>query len=64
MTKEEAQKVANVVYFADGECYVCAGKLYVELQRLFPEHHWETLAHKAGWDHNLEEFMEEWGLKI
>jgi hypothetical protein len=38
MTVEEIEKVVAVTNGVDGECFVCAGQVALELARLFPEH--------------------------
>ncbi len=38
MTEQEAKKVASIMCTADGECYVCAGRLINQLLKMAPEH--------------------------
>lgn len=43
MTNEEAKKVAEVLYTADGGCRNCAGMLVKNMQTTFPEFIWKDL---------------------
>ncbi len=44
MTAHEMRVVANIASTADSACCVCAGELFVRLERAFPEHREVLLA--------------------
>jgi hypothetical protein len=38
MTDDEIRTVASIMLTADGECFVCAARLLVQLDKAFPGH--------------------------
>jgi len=40
MDGKEARAVAGIASTADGDCYICAARLFVQLEKRFPEHPW------------------------
>lgn len=57
----EARVVTGIVLSADGQCFVCAGRLLLQLQKEFPNIDWEKLAQEQEWDHTFKNFKKEFG---
>ena len=59
MKQADAERVAKAVVDVDGQCSVCAGRCFWDLQRIIPECDWEAAGQKAGWNHTFADMKEE-----
>lgn len=60
MTKDDANKIAFLIGFADSGCPNCVGELVYHANRLFPEFDWVMESEDCSTEH----YINDWGVEI